>query len=353
MRYAALVLAAVLCSIALVAFGQVPPAAASAAQPMALFTIVEGEVAVIRESRRLRAAEGMLLLAADIVQTEGEPALVRIELIDGGAIDLGPATAAQLAPRYSDPGGERAGLVYLMQGWLKLGSGPRLSAASARADLVDLQGTAVLHAGEGSLQIFMESGRGRLLERFDGRPAQAHALAEGETFLRRGGDAGVVTRRTVPQLLQAMPRPFTDILPLRAAAFQGRHPTPTAGEEIAYADVAAWINAERALRPGFVTRWRAKVRDQQFWKSLVAELPEHPEWHRVMYPEKYMAAAAAKRRAAAPSQTAPSQTAPSQAAPSQAAAGALQPASAPAEPHRLIVERGGVEPVAGLRPAAQ
>lgn len=342
MRYAALVLAAVLCSIALVAFGQVPPATAGANGPMALLTIVEGEVDVIRDARRVPAAEGMPLMAGDIVQAAGEPALVRLELVDGGAIDLGPATAMQLAPRYTDPGSERARLVYLMRGWLKLGGGPRLGVASARADLVDLQGTAVLHAAEGTLQVYMESGRGRLLERFDGRPAQAHALAEGETFLRRGGDAGLVTRRTVPQFLQAMPQPFTDTLPLRAAAFQGRQPAPAAGEEIAYADVAAWINAERALRPGFVARWKAKVRDAQFWKWLVAELPEHPEWHRVMYPEKYAAAAAARRRAAAPAP-----------APAATATASPPPASAPAEPHRLVVERGGAEPVAGLPPPAQ
>ena len=335
MRYAALVLAAVLCSIALVAFGQTAPAAA---HPLGLFTIVEGEVSVIRESRRFPAVDGMELLAGDIVRTAGETALARIELGDGGAMDLGPDTAVQLAPRYAEGGAERAGLVYLMQGWLKLG-GQRLAAGSVRGDLMDLHGAAVLHAVEAKLQVFLESGGARLMERFDGRPAQAHAMAEGDTFLRRGADAGLVTHRSVPQFLQAMPKPFTDALPLRAASWHGRSPAAPAGEEIAYADVAAWINAERALRPGFVARWRGKAREPQWWRPLLAELPEHPEWHRVMYPEKYtpasLAAAAVARQ--------PRRVPP----PAQSAhAGASLPAPAAAE-------RAGSEAVAGLRPAAQ
>ena len=88
--------------------------------------------------------------------------------------------------------------------------------------------------------------------------------------------------------IKGLPRSFTDTLPRRAAVFRDAQVAPQAPTAIAYEDVAPWINAERPLRPAFVQRWSAKARDARFRAALIADLRLHPEWDRVLYPEKYI-----------------------------------------------------------------
>jgi hypothetical protein len=54
--------------------------------------------------------------------------------------------------------------------------------------------------------------------------------------------------------------------------------------------VQAWIDAEPALRGGFVTRWRTLARQGEFRKGLEQGLAAHPEWDRVLHPERYLPA---------------------------------------------------------------
>jgi hypothetical protein len=83
-----------------------------------------------------------------------------------------------------------------------------------------------------------------------------------------------------------MPRCFADTLPLRAQRFKDMQLAPAAGNDIGYDDVSGWIDAERALRPVFVQRWAGKARDPRFRAALLANLRSHPEWGRVLFPEK-------------------------------------------------------------------
>jgi hypothetical protein len=85
-----------------------------------------------------------------------------------------------------------------------------------------------------------------------------------------------------------MPRAFADTLPLRAKRFQDSPVAPASPVDIGYEDVALWINAEKSLRPAFVQRWTAKARDARFRSALIADLRNHPEWDRVLFPEKYL-----------------------------------------------------------------
>ena len=57
---------------------------------------------------------------------------------------------------------------------------------------------------------------------------------------------------------------------------------------ITYADVQAWVDAEAGLRPLFVTRWKALAQNPEFRSGLVAGLRAHPEWERLLFPEKYL-----------------------------------------------------------------
>lgn len=280
------------------------PALCAAAPAIGVFTVVEGEAVVIRDSMRFAAIEGLPLQADDIVHTAESAQFVRMELSQGGVIDLGPATRLLLRPRFAPPG-DRPALAYMSQGWVKLTAPApiKMSLASARMDLNELTGVAVVRVADDLSFVFAESGSTKLVER--GSQARAHQLAGGEAYERRGNEQGAVLSRPGADVVKAMPRAFADSLPLRAKRFQDALVAPVAPVEIGYEDVAAWINAERALRPAFVQRWTGKARDPKFRSALIADLRNHPEWDRVLFPEKY-----APKPRPAPAASAPSPAAP-------------------------------------------
>lgn len=290
--------------------GPPAPARATATPAAPILTIVDGEAQVIRESVRFAAVEGLRLEAEDIVHTADGARLLRIEFGDGSAIDLGAATRVQWQPRLAvETGPDRPGRLYAMSGWVKL-SGAGAAFTSARLDASELSGAVVARIAEGAAFVFVESGTLRLLERSASRPPQTHALKEGEAYQRQGEEPGTASARPGAALLASVPRAFADSLPLRARRFHDKAVATPAATDIAYADVAAWINGERALRHGFVQRWRGKLRDPQFRSAVAAELAAHPEWDRSLNPEKYapprprpVAARAAGSAASAPAAT--------------------------------------------------
>lgn len=275
--------------------------------PLGVLTIVEGDATVLRESRRFPAAEGLRLLPDDIVHTGEQARLVRIELAAGGTLDLGPATRLLLQSRF--PVVDRPAPVYLLHGWLKAGApkGDARSAApgvaSPRLDVGELSGTVVLQVGRERSLAFAESGRATLVERRDEAALRMHTLRDGDAYVQRGTRDGAVASRLPADALAQMPRAFADSLPLRAPRFDGVRLEPTGAADIEYDEAAPWINAEASLRGVFRQRWAAKARDARFRAGLVADLKSHPEWARVLWPEKFQPkkpAVAAARPAAPP-----------------------------------------------------
>lgn len=267
------------------------PSGAAAAGPIGLLTIVDGEAAVLRDTERFAAVEGLRLRAEDIVRTGEQTRLARIELSDGTTLDLGPATELLLQPAAL---GQRATTLYLARGWLKVGSRPAVPAAdagigiaSAAFDLQHLSGSAVLHLSPQAALVFAESGSVELIERNEGRPGSSRTVRDGDAWSRRGSAAGSLARRPPADLMQGLPRGFADTLPRLAARFESRTVEPGPADAIAYAEVASWINGEAALRPTFLHRFAGRARDREFRAGLVAELRAHPGWDRLLFPEKY------------------------------------------------------------------
>ena len=308
------------------------PAPGEAAPPIGMLTIVEGEVAVIRHAVKFAAAEGLRLQADDIIHTGDNARLARVEFAEGGALDLGPATRLVLRPRFAEPHLWRPSHLYVSQGWVKLTAGPagKIGLSSPRFDLTNLAGVALARVGENDSFLFIESGTAMLIERAGGWLPRLRALKEGEAFDRRGGDTGSVISRPAPDMLKSIPRPFVDSLPPRAQRFQDVQVEPKWPTEISYADVSGWINAEPSLRPAFVQRWAGKARDPRFRAGLVADLRSHPEWGRVLFPNKTLA------RRKAP-------TAVAAAPPAAVGSAAVKLASWPAAeaPLALVVTRAG------------
>lgn len=261
---------------------------AIAAPAPALVTILEGEASVLRETLRFAAAEGLALRADDIVVTGSTARLVRIELDDGRTLDLGPGTQLMLLPRALARDGAPVG--YLLQGWAKLtlpapGAGAPATAtlATPRGDAARIAGTLIASLAADRMWLFAESGSVELQRRRDGR-GLLQALKDGDSYVLPAQGPGTLSRTPPPELRGQVPRAFIDTLPRRSARFAGRMVEPAKAAEVAYAEIAPWVNGEAALRPAFVQRLTPRARDNGFRNALVAEMKLHPEWQPVLFP---------------------------------------------------------------------
>lgn len=287
-----------------------------AAASIGIVTIVDGEMAVVRDTQRFAGAEGVRLRSDDILRTGSDARLARVELTDGTTLDLGPDTELMLQPRTGGAFGERAAALYLARGWLKIGTtgDPGVAGvASAALDLQRLSGTAVLRAMSGATLLFVETGTAQVAEVQDGRATRAQTLRDGDAFVKRANEPATAARRPPADLLQGLPRGFVDSLPRRASRFQANPVEPGAAVPVAYAEVSRWLNGEAPLRAMAVPRFTPRIADRGFRAPLVAELRAHPEWDRVLFPEKYKpkpVAVAAKRAAPAASANATATAAP-------------------------------------------
>ena len=267
-------------------------AGARAAEALAVLTIVEGEVILLRDGGKFTAGEGVKLAAADILETAPQARLARIEFADGVIADLGPGTRALLAPPLS--GGKRKPTrLYLLQGWLKL-SAPATMPATAPVTLTpaiefsETSGHLVIANLPDGAMVFCEAGAAVLQGRLPALPASALRLKAGEFFTQAGAEKPETRPRPTPAFIQVVPRPFLDLLPARAAQFKARDIAPKRLGDMRYADAAAWLGAEPLLRSFFVTQWRALARRPDFRAGLAENMRAHPEWDRTVFPEKYL-----------------------------------------------------------------
>ena len=268
------------------------PGGLRAEPAVGIVTIVEGELFATRDSTRFALAEGVRIVADDIVETAPQAKLARIEFSDGLILDMGPNTRVLMTPKFpGERGSSRAAKLYVLQGWAKITVPKSMAAASFASQSFDLTGIArdaVLNVEPTASAVFAESGELTLGERSKGKAGAAVKLKSGEFLTRTGEAKGVLAQRPAADFIQRVPRAFLDTLPARAALFATREVPAKRLALITYADVQAWVDAEAGLRPLFVTRWKALAQNPEFRNGLVAGLRAHPEWDRLLFPEKYL-----------------------------------------------------------------
>lgn len=254
-------------------------AAVAGAPRVATLTSLDGEAVVLRDDARLAAAEGIALLAGDIVVTGAQTRLARIEYPNGLAIAFGPGSQALLEPHLDNEA------VYLLAGWAKLNLPQGVAAAIGAPGLevaASAGAAAVVALQADADRVFAESGTLEVRSRPAG--AVAVTLANGQMATLAPGAKPEIATRPTAALVQAMPRAFMDTLPSRAAAFAGKDVAPKPLGPLAWSDAQPWVDAEPALRRGFVKRWRALAKVPEFRHGLVAGLKSHPEWDPVLNP---------------------------------------------------------------------
>jgi hypothetical protein len=283
-----------------------PKSNATAPGRVGVVTILEGKAIVIHSLSQFDAAEGVRLLPGDIIRTQAK-SLMRIEYPDECSLEAGPETQLQLFHPADKKRGNRPAL-YLMQGWLKLGCKSGTAAAFTMKDLdvVGISRVLVIRADGDSRAIFAEQGTARVIKHRSGDSGSV-ALNPGDFLDVEPDVTSDVQPRPTAQFMEALPRAYRDTLPSRYSVYVTRVVEPQNPRSFGYADVEPWLNAEPVVRRQFVGLWLRKVNDPAFRAPLDRDLAKHPEWDRILHPEKYEVEetvppppAAGNRNAAAP-----------------------------------------------------
>lgn len=269
------------------------PSLALAAPPLATATIVEGETVLIREAAAYGLAEGVRLQKGDIIQSTAKGRFVRVEFADGVVVDLAGGTQLMLSPKAGPDRGKAPPRLYLLNGIVKVGVPANLPAtdtllASPNADLSAVSKGVVVSVTRQDASVFAESGAVTVVERREFKPQPPQTLRSGQFYLRTGEAKAQVAPRPSGAFIQSLPKAFLDTLPSRLDLLKSRDVAPKpAAAGLSYTDVQPWIDAEPTLRPQFVTRWRTLAKAPDFRAGLVAGIAAHPEWDRLLFPEKY------------------------------------------------------------------
>ena len=297
------------CSGVLAALGGAQPVLAAAPTKanvtpvgrVGLVTILEGKATVIHGLSQFDAAEGVRLFPGDLIHTEPK-SLLRVEYTDECSLEAGPDTQLQLFHPAEKKRGNRPSL-YMLQGWLKLGCKPGTEASFTLKDLdvVGISQVVVIRAIGSSRAIFAEQGTARVIRHrapeserrrpgeSDRRPTDTASvtLNAGDFLVVQPDEAPEIRPRPAADFMEVLPRAYRDTLPSRYSTLITRAVEPQNPRTFAYTDVEPWLNAEVAIRRQFVGLWIRKVNDPAFRGPLDRDLALHPEWDRILHPEKY------------------------------------------------------------------
>jgi hypothetical protein len=262
-----------------------------AAQEIGALTLIEGPLQVIRGTTVLQGAEGLRISQADIIQSS-DSGFAQLELNDGTVIGLGPSSRLLFFSRSAgEAGREKSVALELLNGWLKSETRPQAGTYRCSSPLLatSAQGaTVILHAGPERSEVYVESGSALVGEvEGEGSVRSPGSMKAGQFITRLAGKSLAVESRPSSEFVQAMPHSFRDTLPPRLAQFSGRRVAPKREHEVAYSEIQLWLTTRGVWRKGFVKRFEPRLHDAAFRKAVEAHLREHPEWDRILHPEKY------------------------------------------------------------------
>jgi hypothetical protein len=274
-------------SRSIVAFLLLLFAAGAVAAEAGIYTIVEGDVRVLRDTAWFRLVPGARARDGDIVDAVNEYSEVQLEWTGGGVMNLqGPAlvhTGAVVAPENKSGTAE----LVVQRGWIKAAAGKRPMRLRLPNVTLDFADAIVVARGDAQRsELFVESGSAKFTPvAARGKPQTALDATSGE-YLERVADRAAVEQPRPPQaFVAALPRQFRDALPALADHF-GKEPELVRGREITLAEAEPWL-APGASRRTFVRRFTPRLSDPAFRAGVNARITAYPEWDRVLHPEKY------------------------------------------------------------------
>jgi hypothetical protein len=268
------------------------PILACAAEHVGTVTLLEGGASLLRGTSRYALAEGVRLDHGDILEV-GEKGLAQLEFTDGTLIALGPRGRLMVL---SYPTGQRArgaGELFLLGGWLKVErtrpEPPVVARISTPLIEIAIANTAaVINNASAEAAIFVETGEAKVAQVTRGSHTEEQVrLKNAQFYSCKAEQRCVLLPRPSRAFLDGIPRSFMDTLPSRVAKFKDRAVAPKRGNDFTYAEVESWINSTPPVRRAVAKAWRSKASEPAFRSALSANLRDHPEWDRILNPEKY------------------------------------------------------------------
>ena len=249
-------------------------------------TILDGSARVLRGATWYKVVEGARVQDGDLIEAS-DRAQVQIELATGPTVNfVGPASLLAVTSGSREGSKAAPAELYLPQGWVKVAAKPpgvalRVRTASGAFSAADA--VAVVHAENDAIEVFVETGSGRMLEPGkSGADGAAHDLKSGE-FALRATDRPFATAGAAPQkFVGALPRHFRDPLPSRATHYQVARVQLSVDRPISYAEAEPWLNGP--YRRTFIRRLQPRLSDPDFRAPVMAKLQAYPEWQVVLAP---------------------------------------------------------------------
>jgi hypothetical protein len=266
------------------------PFTGSAATPAPMTAIVSVAAGapfdLIRGAAAFAATTAVSLSPGDIIESKPDGFLI-LEFRSASAlcavVGMGPATRAYWMDRADGP------TLAILRGWVKVDTlspaqnvafkvqGTRLGAASSA-------GTYIVHGGDGTDEVFHESGTMTLwVQKPDGSGA-SRVSKQNEFASRTGGSEVQIQPRPAAAFTNGMPAAFRDPLPTGMSARLRGKAEPKFVRDLSYEDVSDWLAAPRRWRQGFIVRFRPRLKDPVFFHALDTHMSAHPEWERILHP---------------------------------------------------------------------
>ena len=215
--------------------------------------------------------------------------MVRVEFADKSLVDIGPSTRVWVRPALKPAAGFVASNMYVLGGWIKLVAAPVQGAGAAvespTAKLLT-RGSCVFESRRTTASVFAEAGDTRVVSKLSSQTPPA-SLATGQFLALAEGKDGQTSARPPPAWMQGVPRAFKDLLAPRAERFGTREPVPAPTQSVDYAAIEAWLKTEPVVRKALMPRWKSKASEPTFRQALIDNMRHHPEWDRIVFPEKY------------------------------------------------------------------
>jgi len=261
------------------------------AQTTGTLTLVEGKATLIRGAVQYTAAPGVRLDEGDILAVDPK-GQAQVEFQDGAILNLSQGARAMLTGIAPKRAARTQPVITVLSGWVKLSHAKSKGAAylytTPVAEVLSGDATAVLTAGSDFTALFIESGAVKFYETGKRRArTNAREAKSGEFIARKSGQSAIFSARPSPEFVKSMPRYFRDNLPVLLDRTKNRNVEPKFEHEVTYAEVEDWLKADSSIRGHFVARFEKRSRDPEFRRKLIENLPSHPEWDRVLFPEKY------------------------------------------------------------------
>jgi len=271
---------------ALVAALLVCAGASASGQTSGIVTVAEGGVVLVRGATTYTATPGVAVRNGDMLAADPK-GQAQIEFDDGAILNLARGARAFLIAPQGEPG------VALASGWVKF---TRAKAAKGKpyrytvplARLSTPGATGVMRVASDACELFIESGAATLVELSKaGSPGSSRDFKGGEFIVRRDGQPLAVSPRPSTEFVKAMPTYFRDDLAAFLPRVRNRDVEPRREHDAVYDEVDVWLKASLPVRRGLMERFQGRAKDAAFRAKLVENLASHPEWDRVLFPEKY------------------------------------------------------------------